>query len=149
MTGLDTARPLLVRGARILDPSQGLDERGDLLVENGVISAVGASAADQGAPDGAEIVDANGLLLIPGLVDIRVHMGEPGSEHRETIRRVLELMLVDNRQAWDLQSDGSYVQRSAGDGPELGTHRMLLERYRESGVRIETGTFPVVRTEKG
>ncbi|WP_244486532.1 dihydroorotase [Aureimonas sp. Leaf324] len=88
MTGLDGARPLLVRNARILDPSQRLDERGDLLVENGTISAVGAASANENAPDGAEVLDASGLLLIPGLVDIRVHMGEPGSEHRETIRSV-------------------------------------------------------------
>lgn len=87
MTGLD-ARPLLIRNARILDPSQGLDERGDLLVENGAISAVGASAAGHGAPDGAQVLDARGLLLIPGLVDVCVHMGEPGTEHRETIRSV-------------------------------------------------------------
>ncbi|WP_245414905.1 dihydroorotase [Aureimonas flava] len=79
---------MLVRGARILDPSQGLDERGDLLVENGLITAAGASVAGQGAPDGARILDAGGQLLIPGLVDARVHMGEPGSEHRETIRSV-------------------------------------------------------------
>lgn len=88
MTGLDSAHPLLVRNARILDPSQGLDERGDLLVENGMISAVGAASAKENAPEGAEVLDASGLLLIPGLVDIRVHMGEPGSEHRETIRSV-------------------------------------------------------------
>jgi polyphosphate kinase len=87
---------------------------------------------------------------MPRNFDRRIEVAAPiaDAEHRETIRRVLELMLVDNRQAWDLQPDGTYVQRDPRDGPELGTHRMLLEKYRESGVRIETGTFPVVRTEK-
>ncbi len=88
MTGLDSAHPLLVRNARILDPSQGLDERGDLLVENGMISAVGAASANENAPEGAEVLDASGLLLIPGPRRHPRPHGRTGSEHRETIRSV-------------------------------------------------------------
>lgn len=84
----DNTPPLVVANARILDPSQGLDEIGTLVVDGGVIRACGASARNQGAPDGAETIDARGLLLIPGIVDARVFMGEPGGEHRETIRSV-------------------------------------------------------------
>jgi polyphosphate kinase len=79
-------------------------------------------------------------------IEVAAPIGDP--EHRETLRRLLELMLIDNRQAWDLMPDGSYVQRQPGNEPEMGTHRDLLERYRESGVRLETGSFPVVRAEK-
>ena len=79
-------------------------------------------------------------------IEVAAPIGDP--EHRETIRRLLELMLTDNRQAWDLMPDGSYEQRQPETEAETGTHRDLLERYRESGVRLETGTFPVVRAEK-
>ncbi|WP_427023182.1 dihydroorotase [Aureimonas ureilytica] len=83
-----STRPLVVANARILDPSRGLDEVGTLVVQDGIIAAAGADAQNQGAPEGAEVIDARGLLLIPGLVDARVFMGEPGGEHRETIRSV-------------------------------------------------------------
>lgn len=87
MTSPNT-RPLVVANARILDPSRGLDEIGTLIAQDGVIVAAGAGAQNQGAPESAEVIDARGLLLIPGLVDARVFMGEPGGEHRETIRSV-------------------------------------------------------------
>ncbi len=81
-------RPLVVENARILDPSRQLDEAGSLVVLDGVIADAGAAARNQGRPDGSEVVDARGALLIPGLVDARVFIGEPGGEHRETIRSV-------------------------------------------------------------
>jgi dihydroorotase len=71
--------------ARIVDPSRGLDERGTVIVAEGSILAAGASALNQGAPDGATIVDCGGRAILPGLVDGRVFIGEPGAEHRETI----------------------------------------------------------------
>ncbi|MCL6706644.1 dihydroorotase [Pseudomonas sp. R2.Fl] len=79
-------RPLVIRNVRIVDPSRNLDETGTIVVgEDGRILASGASALNQGAPDGAEIRDASGLVATPGLVDARVFTGEPGAEHRETI----------------------------------------------------------------
>ena len=83
-----STRPLVVANARILDPSRRLDEVGTLVVQDGIIAAAGADAQNQGAAESAEVIDARGLLLIPGLVDARVFMGEPGGEHRETIRSV-------------------------------------------------------------
>ncbi|WOC17337.1 dihydroorotase [Pseudochrobactrum sp. MP213Fo] len=71
--------------ARIIDPSRNIDENGTLIVENGIIIASGAQANGQGIPEGAQVIDLNGHLLIPGLVDSRVFIGEPGTEHRETI----------------------------------------------------------------
>jgi dihydroorotase len=79
-------KPLLLKNARILDPSRRLDEVGTIIVgHDGLIVASGADAQNQGAPEGAEIRDARGLTAIPGLVDARVFVGEPGAEHRETI----------------------------------------------------------------
>src|SRR5499427_320555 len=72
---------LLVRRARLLDPESGLDRCGDLLVEGDRIAAIGGDfpAAN------AELVDADGLCLAPGLVDMRVQLREPGAEHMESI----------------------------------------------------------------
>jgi dihydroorotase len=69
--------------ARIVDPSRGIDETGSLIVTDGKIVAAGAR--NQGAPDGAAIHDCSGLTVVPGLVDMRVFIGEPGGEHRDTI----------------------------------------------------------------
>ncbi|MGN6464211.1 MAG: dihydroorotase [Rhizobiaceae bacterium] len=71
--------------ARIVDPSRGLDERGSVIVEGRKIAAAGKSALNQGAPEGATVIDCAGKLVIPGLIDARVFVGEPGAEHRETI----------------------------------------------------------------
>jgi len=74
---------LVLKNLRIIDPSRGLDETGSIIVENGVIRAAGKTA--QGAPKSAEVKDCSGLVAVPGLVDARVFVGEPGGEYRETI----------------------------------------------------------------
>ena len=78
-------RPLLIENARIVDPASGTDAQGAVLVENGTISDI-ALGAPVGVPNGAEVVNANGLLLAPGLIDMRVFTGEPGKEYRETLQ---------------------------------------------------------------
>ena len=75
---------LVLKNLRIIDPSCNLDETGDIIVENGRIVAAGQSAGTQ-APEGAEVKDCTGLIAVPGLVDARVFVGEPGGEYRETI----------------------------------------------------------------
>lgn len=75
----------LFANARVLDPSRNMDERGAVLVAEGRIIASGAGAMNQGVPGGASVVDCKGAAIIPGLVDTRVFIGEPGSEYRETI----------------------------------------------------------------
>ncbi|CAN7402810.1 dihydroorotase [Rhizobium sp. LjRoot30] len=75
----------VLKNARIIDPSRNLDEVGTIVIENGRIAAAGAAALNQGAPEGAIVRDCNGLVAVPGLVDARVYVGEPGAEHRETI----------------------------------------------------------------
>ena len=78
-------RTTVLSRARIVDPSRGLDEIGSVVVENGRISAAGTGALNQGTPDGAVVIDCAGKAVIPGLVDGRVFVGEPGAEHRETL----------------------------------------------------------------
>lgn len=77
--------PLLIENARIVDPATNTDKPGAVLVENGLISEV-AFGAPIGVPEGAEVINANGLVLAPGLIDMRVFTGEPGKEYRETLQ---------------------------------------------------------------
>jgi dihydroorotase len=75
-------KPIVVRGARVVDPSAGRDEIADVLLQDGVVRAVGRGL---GAPDGAAVLDAAGLVAAPGFVDLHVHLREPGREDVETI----------------------------------------------------------------
>ncbi len=72
---------ILIKGGRVLDPANGIDDTLDLLVEDGKISKIekGIQAA------GAEVIDAAGKLVTPGLVDIHVHLRDPGYEYKEDI----------------------------------------------------------------
>ncbi|HYY08380.1 MAG TPA: dihydroorotase [Actinomycetota bacterium] len=76
-----TGRTLLFRGPRIADPVAGRDGVADVLVRDGAIVEVGSglSAAK------AEVIDCDGLVLAPGLVDLHTHLREPGAEHKETV----------------------------------------------------------------
>jgi dihydroorotase len=78
-------RPLLLADARLVDPASGRDERGGLLVVDGVVRALGPGVKPGDAPENAEIVQCRGRILAPGLVDLRAFIGEPGESHRETI----------------------------------------------------------------
>ena len=71
--------------ARIIDPARGLDENGTVIVEGSIIRAAGADAKNQGVPEGANVINCAGKAVLPGLIDARVFVGEPGAEHRETI----------------------------------------------------------------
>jgi dihydroorotase len=77
--------PLLIENARILDPASGTDAMGAVLVENGLVADI-AIGAPVGVPEGAEVINAGGLILAPGLIDMRVFTGEPGKEYRETLQ---------------------------------------------------------------
>lgn len=76
----------VLKNVRIVDPSRNLDETGTIIIgDDGRILASGKDALNQGHPEGATVRDCAGLVAIPGLVDARVYVGEPGAEHRETI----------------------------------------------------------------
>jgi dihydroorotase len=75
-------RLLLLRGGRVIDPSLGRDERADVLLQDGLVVDVGAGFGD---PDDAVVLDVAGLVVSPGLIDLHVHLREPGQEHKETI----------------------------------------------------------------
>lgn len=77
---------ILVHGGRVVDPSQNLDQRADVLIEDGRISGLGDGLEKSRAADGAFVVDAAGKVVVPGLIDSRVQFGEPGYEPRETFK---------------------------------------------------------------
>ncbi len=75
---------LLIRGGRVVDPSQGIDRIDDVLIRDGHVVAIGRSGTQPvGRVD--ETIDAAGLVVAPGLVDMHVHLREPGREEDETI----------------------------------------------------------------
>jgi dihydroorotase len=77
---------ILLRGGRVIDPTQSLDEIADVLVVGGKIEAVGARvSADAKNRDGLETIDCSGLVVSPGFIDVHCHLREPGREEVETI----------------------------------------------------------------
>jgi dihydroorotase len=81
-----SAPSLLLKGGRLVDPSQQLDTVGDLLITNGVVEAsgrLGEVRRDGGAAP--ELIDCSGLVVSPGFVDVHCHLREPGREEVETI----------------------------------------------------------------
>lgn len=73
---------LLIKGGRVIDPSQGLDDTLDVLVADGVIKEIGKGLK---APAGVEVVDAAGRYVVPGLIDMHVHLRDPGLEYKEDV----------------------------------------------------------------
>jgi dihydroorotase len=75
-------QPILIRGARLIDPVAGTDATGDLLLADGRIAAAGRV---DGVPDDARVVEAAGLVAAPGFIDLHTHLREPGFEDKESI----------------------------------------------------------------
>lgn len=75
---------LWIQNGRVVDPAQNLDQIADVLIVDGKIAALGADAASQ-APQNAEKIDATGKIVAPGLIDMHVHLREPGGEDAETV----------------------------------------------------------------
>ncbi|KAB2679156.1 dihydroorotase [Brucella tritici] len=123
---------ILFENARIIDPSRGLDETGSLLIQDGKIVAAGSDVRNQGAPEGVQIIDLNGKAVLPGLVDARVFVGEPGAEHRETIASASRaaaaggvtsiIMMPDTDPVIDDVALVEFVKRTARDTAVVNVH---------------------------
>ena len=77
-------KPLLIRGGRIIDPGQGIDEFGSLLIAEGKISWLGKEEITPPRPD-YDVLSAQGLVVSPGFIDLHCHLRQPGFEEKETI----------------------------------------------------------------
>ncbi len=114
-------RPILITNATLVDPAKNKVERGAVLFADKIL-AIGDIAS---GPDGAEVVDAEGAHIMPGLIDMRVVIGEPGAEHKETFKSagraaaaggVTTLVMMPNTTpVIDDQSLVDFVLRRAGD----------------------------------
>lgn len=78
---------LLLRNGRVIDPSQGIDTIGDLLIVDGRIAGIGKPAPEESDSESRSrcSIDCTGMVVAPGLIDMHVHLREPGYEHKETI----------------------------------------------------------------
>ena len=73
---------ILIRRGRIIDTSQGIDQVSDLLIQDGKIEGIDRQIDP---PEGAEVIEASGLVVTPGFIDIHCHLREPGFEYKETV----------------------------------------------------------------
>lgn len=80
---------LLLTGARIIDPSQNIDSKMDILLEDGKVAKLGANLSKSAKLKDPEtitkVIDLTGMILVPGLIDMHTHLREPGYEYKETI----------------------------------------------------------------
>ncbi len=119
--------------ARLVDPESGRDEPGGLLVKGATIEDVG-SHLRRNAPEGATVVDCKGQMLCPGLVDAQVFTGEPGYEHRETLKTASHsaaaggvttmIVMPDTNPVIDQVSLVDFIQRRARDNAKVHVHTM-------------------------
>ncbi|QJA06317.1 dihydroorotase [Thermosulfurimonas marina] len=128
---------LLIRKARILDPSQGLDLEGDLLIEEGRIVALDREIPP---PSDCEIFEAQRLWALPGLIDLHVHLREPGEEWKEDLETGTTAAAAGGFTAVACMPN----TRPPNDSPEVT--RYLLSRAREVG---RTRVWPVACISKG
>jgi len=84
----ESSSRLLIKGGRVIDPASGRDESADVLLVDGRVAAIGRVSEADAREGGAEVdvIDAEGCIVAPGLIDIHVHLREPGFEYKETIR---------------------------------------------------------------
>ena len=73
---------VLLKGGRVVDPSRGIDGRSDVLIDGGIVAAVGANLPAEGA---TVVKVPAGLVVCPGFIDMHVHLREPGQTHKETV----------------------------------------------------------------
>ena len=113
---------LLIKGGRLIDPSQGIDGIYDLLIENGAVSSI---AQHIDTPEHAEVIDAAGMVVSPGFIDVHCHLREPGFEDKETIATgtmaaahggfTTVCAMPNTNPAMDTRATVEYVLRKARD----------------------------------
>jgi dihydroorotase len=127
---------LLIRGGRVVDPAQGLDRQADVLVEDGKVVEVGKVSPKKQW----EIIEAKGCLVTPGLIDMHVHLREPGYEEKETIQTGARAAV-----AGGFSSVACMPNTNPVNDCEAVT-RFICERAREVGL---VNVFPVGAVTKG
>jgi dihydroorotase len=127
---------LLIKGGRVIDPSQGLDEVTDLLVEDGRVYAIGNDVS----AEGADVFQASGLVVSPGFIDLHVHLREPGEEYKETIASGLKAAVVGGFTSICSMPNTKPVNDNAS------ITRYILDKAREANL---ANVFPVGAITRG
>ena len=151
-----TARPsppVAFINARLVDPATNLDQKGALIVEGGLIREIGPRLFNDSPPFGIDVIDCGGAVLAPGLVDMRVQLGEPGNEHKETIQTASEAAsaggvtamvclpntdpVIDDVAGKTLVAASSLEKDIRGSGQEVAKKvgQALAERAKKAGVK--------------
>ncbi len=127
---------LLIRGGRVVDPAVGLDDDRDVLMAEGTVQDVGKRIAARGA----EVIDASGLVVCPGFIDVHTHLREPGREDKETIATGTRAAAAGGYTAVCAMPNTDPVNDTAG------ITRLILERAREAAaVRV----YPIGAITRG
>jgi len=132
---------LLIKNGRVIDPENGIDEKCDVLIVNGLISDVGK--IDKRAQT---VIDAAGKLVTPGLIDIHVHFREPGDEEEETIASgsaaavaagfTSVVCMPNTRPPIENETDIEYVHRKARQGRKTHVYTMGAITKNREGVEL-------------
>ena len=119
--------------ARVVDPASNRDEPGGLLVKDGLVADIGPHLR-RNAPQGAAVVDCKGHVLAPGLIDMQVFTGEPGFEHRETLKTASHaaaaggvttiVVMPETNPVIDQVALVDFIQRRARDNALVHVHTM-------------------------
>jgi len=129
---------LVIRGGQLIDPAAGVDAPKDIFIKDGRIAEIAAPGKLK-ATNGAEVLDATGLTVAPGLIDIHVHLREPGQTHKETIATGTAAAAAGGFTAVAAMPNTLPVN----DSPE--TTRWMLAPERGAKIRV----FPIAAATRG
>ena len=131
---LTDRRPILLANARVIDPSRDLDGPGDVLIAEGVIRDLKRGIGAAGVPEGTDVINCNGKIVAPGLIDMRAFCGEPGLGHRETFATASQAAATggittiicqpDTQPVIDNSATVDFVLRRARDTAIVNIHPM-------------------------
>jgi dihydroorotase len=129
---------LAIRGGHLIDPGAGIDGPKDILIKDGRIAEI-ASPGKLKLANGAESIDATGLTVAPGLIDIHVHLREPGQGYKETIATGTAAAAAGGFTSVAAMPN----TRPVNDSPEIT--RWMLAPERHASVRV----FPIAAATRG
>jgi dihydroorotase len=130
---------LLIKGGRVIDPANGIDEIGSLVVDGGTVYGFFPGGTEPERFDG-RVIDAAGKWIVPGLVDMHVHLRDPGFEWKEDIRTGTAAAIAGGFTSVACMANTNPVN----DHPEVT--RGILDRAREAG---SADVFPVAAVTRG